>query len=163
MKAMFLLISHLGIGALGFALGIYALPILTAVDGPSAAEMAAAKQQTQFTGEFKRDLAGSDFFHWGEAKVSVGKDFISWEGKIAPGPDYRLYLAPEFVETELEFQTLQAQAVEIAEVKTFEDAVIRVPESVDPAQYNTVVIWCETFQEFITAAQYQQDRFRTGE
>lgn len=31
----------------------------------------------------------------------------------------------------------------------------RMPEEVDPARYNTVVVWCEAFSQFITAAQYR--------
>jgi len=30
-----------------------------------------------------------------------------------------------------------------------------VPEAVDPERYNTVIVWCETFSQFITAAKYK--------
>jgi hypothetical protein len=32
-----------------------------------------------------------------------------------------------------------------------------MPDGIDPADYDTVVIWCETFGEFITAATYRQE------
>ena len=75
-------------------------------------------------------------------------------GRIAPGPDYRLYLAPEFVETEAEFERLKSQSVQIGDVKVFENFVVSVPENVDPAEFTAVVVWCEAFGEFITAARY---------
>ena len=155
MKKLLLLISHLGFAAIGFALGIYALPILTAPSPPSKTEMEAATAQATFKGEFKRELAGSDFLHWGEGTVSVGERFISLDGKIAAGPDYKLYLSPNFVETEDEFNQAKANMVNVGDVKTFENFVIPVNAEIDPKKYNTVIIWCEAFGEFITAAKYQ--------
>jgi hypothetical protein len=40
-------------------------------------------------------------------------------------------------------------------VKTFENFIVPVPESVDPSAFNAVVIWCERFGQFITAARYR--------
>ena len=40
-------------------------------------------------------------------------------------------------------------------VKTFENFIVPVPESIDTGLFNTVVIWCESFGQFITAAQYR--------
>ncbi|MBT8117152.1 MAG: DM13 domain-containing protein [Gammaproteobacteria bacterium] len=150
-----LVISHLLVAAAGFAAGIYALPILTAPDAPSTTEMAAALDQAEFTGEFTRDLEGSDLLHWGDGTVSVGREFISLHGRIAPGPDYRLYLSPGFVETEDEFTSLKADMVRVGDVRTFENFVVPVPGSIDPGSFNTVVVWCESFGEFITAAKYR--------
>ena len=109
MKLLMLIASHVVVGLLGFALGIYALPILTAPDAPSEDAVRAAAADTMFTGEFRRDLADSDALHWGEGTVFVGPKSISLEGEIAPGPDYKLYLSPSFVETEADFeQTVRA-------------------------------------------------------
>lgn len=43
----------------------------------------------------------------------------------------------------------------IGDVKTFHNFIVSVPPGVDPARYSTVVVWCETFNQFITAAQYR--------
>ena len=155
MKKLLLLISHLIFAAGGFALGIYALPILTAPKAPSSAEMDAATAQASFKGEFNRDLAGSDFLHWGEGTVSVGDRFISLDGKVAPGPDYKLYLSPTFVETEAQFNQAKSTMVRVGDVKTFENFVIPVATEIEPKNYNTVIVWCEAFGEFISAAKYQ--------
>ena len=155
MKKLLLLGSHLLVLALGFALGVYFLPILTAPAPPSAAELGAQAGQAVFSGQFRRDLRDSDALHWGEGAVSVSRTSIGLLGEIAPGPDYKLYLSPEFVETEADFHRLKSKMVRVGDVKTFKNFLVAVPDSVDPARYNTVVIWCESFSQFITAAKYR--------
>lgn len=154
-KLLVLLLSHGVAVAVGFALGIYFLPVLTAPDAPSVADVESAAGTAQFKAEFQRDLEGSDLLHWGEGTVSVGPDAISFMGRIAPGPDYKLYLVPEFVQTEAEFETIRDRALRVGEVKTFENFIVPVSDSVDVTQYTTVLVWCESFSEFITAAKYR--------
>ena len=62
---------------------------------------------TYCLGQFKRDLKDSDALHWGEGQVSIAPGAITLVGKLAPGPDYKLYLSPEFVETEVDFNRLK--------------------------------------------------------
>jgi len=154
-KLLLLLVTHAVIGAIGFAAGIYALPILTAPPAPSMAEVQTVAAQAQFKAEFRRDLKDSDALHWGEGAVSVSRKAVSLMGKLAPGPDYKLYLSPEFVETEADFNRLKSRMLRIGDVKTFENFVVAMPESVDPAAYNSVIVWCESFGQFITAAKYR--------
>lgn len=154
-KILTLLASHVLVGLVGFAAGIYLLPILTAPPPPSAEAVRAAAGQAQFTGQFRRGLADSDSLHWGEGTVFVGREKISLEGEISPGPAYRLYLSPEFVETEAKFGRLKPSMALVGDVKTFKNFVLDVPAGVDPAAYDTVVIWCESFSQFITAARYR--------
>jgi hypothetical protein len=33
--------------------------------------------------------------------------------------------------------------------------VVPVPATVDVSRYKAVIVWCETFSQFITAASYQ--------
>lgn len=155
MKYVLLTISHGAVLALGFALGIYWLPILTAPPAPTASELSAVTRSQRFEGTFRRDLKDSDALHWGEGRVFIGASGIALEGAVSPGPDYKLYLSPEFVETEADFKRLKASMVRVGDVKTFNNFTVPLPASIDPAQYKAVVIWCETFSEFITAAQYR--------
>ncbi len=152
---LLLIASHTAVGVAGFAGGIYALPILIAPAAPSASELGAVADQALFKAQFKRDLAGSDALHWGEGEVSIGATAVSLRGRLAPGPDYKLYLSPEFVQTEAEFERARARMKRVGDVKTFENFVVTLPAGVDPAAYTTVVVWCETFREFITAARYR--------
>lgn len=154
-KILLLAVSHAFVGLAGFALGIYLLPVLIAPEAPSTAEVAAAAQETAFKGEFRRDLKDSDALHWGEGIVTVGSKTITLMGKVAPGPDYKLYLSPEFVETEADFLRLKPTTARVGDVKTFDNFIVPVPEGVDPARFSAVIVWCETFSQFITAARYR--------
>jgi len=147
--------THLAVGAAGFAGGIYTLPILIAPPPASAAEVGAVAGAALFKGRFKRDLPGSDALHWGEGEVSVSDKAVSLLGRVSPGPDYKLYLVPEFVQTEAEFERVKARSLRVGDVKTFENFVVPLPAGVDPAAYTTVVVWCERFREFISAARYR--------
>jgi len=122
---------------------------------PSASEVAAKAASASYTGEFRRDLKDSDALHWGEGRVTVGREAITLAGRLAPGPDYKLYLSPEFVETEADFARLKPRMRRVGDVKTFENFIVELPPGVEPQGFNTVIVWCETFQQFITAARYQ--------
>lgn len=154
-RILLLTATHGAIGLLGFALGIYLLPILIAPPAPSESDISAKVAQAAFTTNFRRDLQDSDMLHWGEGKVSVGPKHVALVGELAPGPDYRLYFSPAFVETEDDFKRLKPQMVQAGHVKTFENFLVKIPPGLDPAQYNSVIVWCETFEEFITAGQYR--------
>lgn len=155
MRKLVLLVSHLAMLGAGFGLGVYLLPILTAPPAPEAAMLQQKAQSALYSAEFTRDLEGSDFLHWGEGTVSLSQTEIVHQGRLAPGPDYRLYLVPEFVETEAQFEAIKANALEIGEIKSFDGFLIALPDGVDLNAYTTVLVWCEAFGEFITAAAYR--------
>ena len=155
MKWLIRIGTHLAAGFVGFALGIYLLPILIAPEGPGEQEVRSVADNSRFTAEFRRDLADSDALHWGEGTLYVGQESIALEGRLAPGPDYRLYLSPAFVETEAAFEALKAQMVEVGTIRTFENFMVTVPDSVDPAAFKAAIVWCESFGQFITAAEYR--------
>jgi hypothetical protein len=155
-RRLLLAATHLAVLVLGFALGVYALPILTAPAAPTADQVGSVASQATYVGNFRRDLKDSDLLHWGEGKVSVGRRSISLLGKLAPGPDYKLYLSPEFVETEADFARLKPRMARVGDVRTFDNFVVPVPESIDVSRYDTVIVWCESFGQFITAARYRQ-------
>lgn len=141
--------------ALGFGLGVYFLPILTAPKSPDAAILQQSAQDAVFTATLTRDLRGSDFLHWGEGTLSLSPERIVHEGRLSPGPDYKLYLVPEFVAHEDEFLPLKSTARLVGDVDMFDGFVLDLPEDVDLGDYTTVLVWCEAFSEFITAVQYR--------
>ncbi|MEM8823155.1 MAG: DM13 domain-containing protein [Pseudomonadota bacterium] len=148
-------LTHGGALALGFGLGVYFLPILTAPPSPDASTLEAMAEDAVYTAEFAQDLRGHDLIHWGEGVVSLTPTQIVHEGRLGPGPDYRLYLVPEFVEHEDEFLPLKDQSRVIGPVETFEGFALDIPDGVTLEDYTTVLIWCEAFSEFIAAAQYR--------
>src|SRR5829696_6181748 len=97
--AAILFVSHAAVLGAGFMLGVYFLPILIAPPPPPAAAVQAAAKAATYRGEFKRHMGDSDALHWGEGTVFVSAEAISLQGRVSPGPDYKLYLSPEFVET----------------------------------------------------------------
>ena len=82
-------------------------------------------------------------------------DSVAHEGNLAPGPDYKLYLSPLFVETEADFNSAKSSMVRVGNVDTFDNFIVPLPADVDPDDYTAVIVWCETFGQFITAAQYR--------
>ena len=155
MRILVLLVTHGVMLALGFAAGIYVLPILTAPPAPEAAVLEERAASAMFTAELTRELRGSDRLHWGEGTISLTESQIVHQGRLAPGPDYKLYLLAEFAEDEAGFEALRASALQIGDVKSFDGFILDVPPDVDLAAYSTVLIWCEAFSEFITAARYR--------
>jgi hypothetical protein len=154
-KLILLVLSHALVLVVGFVLGVYTLPILVAPDGPTAAQLATHARAATFKGEFQRSRKDSDALHWGEGSVTVGPDSIALAGRLAPGPDYKLYLSPEFVETEADFLRLKPRMLRVGDVRSFDNFLVALPSSADPSRYTTVVIWCERFGEFITSAKYR--------
>ena len=85
MGSIFILsISHVVALVIGFALGVYLLPILTAPASPDSAMLKSEARDVMFVGELTRDLSGSDFLHWGEGKISLTPTRIVHEGTLAP-------------------------------------------------------------------------------
>ena len=80
---------------------------------------------------------------------------MAHSGRLAPGPAYRLYLTPRFVDTGDAFLKIKAQSVAIADIRSFDGFIVPVPAGVDAGRYAGVLIWCEAFQQFITAAPYR--------
>ena len=105
--------------AIGFGLGVYTLPILTAESGLDDKTIAELEQTAERRGVFSCDLEGSDALRWGDGIIMVNDKAVWLDGSVSPGPDYRLYLAPAFVETEADFIDIKAQSVEVGSIKAF--------------------------------------------
>ena len=155
MRRLFLLLSHIVTFVAGIVLGIYLLPVLVAESAPPPTAVLDVERSASFRGEFRTDLKGSDLLHWGEGEVFVTPASIAHRGRLAPGPDYKLYLAPDFVEDEASFLAIKEKSLRIGDVRGFSGFMLSVPAGVDVSQYTTVVIWCEGFGQFITAAKYR--------
>jgi hypothetical protein len=139
----------------GFGLGVYFLPILAAPPAPSASQVQSAAQGARYQGSFVRALPGSDALHWGEGRVTVSGNAVTLDGRVAPGPAYKLYLVPEFVDTTEAFTQVKARALAVGDIRTFENFIVPLPQGTPIDQYDTVVVWCEAFSRFITAARYR--------
>lgn len=150
-----LLATHFGVAVLGFMLGIYTLPIISAPASPSKTELTQLSSNALYTTEFIKALKDSDVLHWGEGKVSISNNNVSFVGSLAPGPAYQLYFSPTFVETEADFKRLKSTMVSVGDIRTFENFVVPLQAEIELEKFNTVIVWCEVFEQFITAAQYR--------
>jgi hypothetical protein len=154
-KKLLLLASHLGALLVGFILGIYLLPILTAPPAPTSEQVQSLKLSSKYEASFVRDLQDSDALHYGEGAVYISANQISFNGKLSPGPDFKLYLAKQFIETESDFLKHKSSMQQLDSIKTFENFIVDVPSGVNIEDYSTVIVWCESFDQFITAAKYR--------
>lgn len=140
----------------GFALGVYFLPILTEQAGVSDEIISSAQSSGILSGAFDPMLKGSDALHWGEGTITLSREagrlYLTLDGRVAPGPDYRLYLSRVPVEDEAEFLAVKDASMQIANINSFTNFRHQVPDYVDISQFNNVVVWCERFSQFITAA-----------
>jgi hypothetical protein len=147
--------SHLFFLGVGFTIGIYVLPILTAPPAPERAIVEQVTKTSSFVGTFSKDRKDSDAFHWGEGEFAIGAGSVSFLGSLAPGPDYKLYLSPEFVETEEAFKRLKNSMVQVGDIKTFENFIVSLSSEIDPSNYKAVIVWCESFGQYITSGAYE--------
>ena len=156
MKATFRLITHGLMLLLGFAIGLYTLPILIQPPVPEQEFLQKSAENPRFTGTFTRDLKGSDFLHWGEGTISITDSQVVHIGSLAPGPDYRLYLIPQKAENEAQFLAIKDNSARIGRIDTFGGFVLNIPQEIETEDYVGVLIWCEAFGEFLTSAIYRQ-------
>ncbi len=140
---------------LGFLMGIYILPILTAPKSIDLSTLQESMKNSEYQANFEKNLKGSDFAHWGEGTISISNDRITHIGKISPGPDYKLYLLPTYADDEASFNKIKADSLFISDIKNFDGFIVTIPPSVDVTNYNSILIWCEAFGQFITSAQYR--------
>lgn len=114
--------------------------------------------ETLYAGRLVRRLKGSDLSHWGEGEVRISRYRIAHIGRLALGPDYKLYLAPRFVDTKEAFLLIKDKSIYMGDAKTFNSFIVAVPASIDVSDYDAVVVWCEASDQFISAAKYQLSR-----
>ncbi len=157
MKMWIMAIVFLAAGfGLGAGAGVYFLPVY--IDWSSEKQQAASitpAAKTDPTGQFDRNSPGSDPLHWGEGtvRVSGGKLIFEQDVKLAPGPDYRIYLSRRFADTKDGFARIKQDAVEVAKLKTFSGPLEFVlPEGLSADEFDNVVVWCETFSMYIASA-----------
>ena len=68
---LLLIISHGGMALLGFAAGVYLLPILVQPPAPDIASVESRLSTPLFTASVARERKDSDALHWGEGELRL--------------------------------------------------------------------------------------------
>ena len=150
--AGFLLGGILGT-ALGIAIGFFIFPYV--FPPPEAAETLMVDEASALvaTGRFIH-ANPSDPVHYGSGRVSVyeGTVFLEADFEVGAGPDFHVYLvAAESIRDASAFEA--AENINLGKLRAFKGSQNYViPESVNLADYPSVVIWCKQFAVLISPA-----------
>ena len=106
---------------IGFGLGVYFLNTLTAEKGLDSESITALSESGLLRGTFLWNLPGVDGLHLGDGLIMDNANRIWLDGKVAPGPGYRLYPVLKCVETGTGFQPIVAQSPQTGPIKAFEN------------------------------------------
>lgn len=150
-----LLVSHLGVFGLGFGAGVYYLPILTATNNATDGEVQMVKDNARYSGVFSKNQEGSNPVHWADGKLYVSNNEIAFEGTVAPGPDYKIYLTKTQANNKASFLKIKEDSLYIGDLKNFGNFKKAIPNGVNIDEYTTVQIWCERYGQFISSAPYK--------
>jgi hypothetical protein len=140
--------------AAGFALGIFFYPYMFLADIVAADKVEnPAARKLVASGTFIH-ANPSDPIHYGKGKVTVFQDLLHLESdfEVGPGPKFHVYLVPEANVTP-STRVAQTRYVDLGRLKAFKGSQnYPVPSGIDPARYQSVVIWCEQFGVLISPA-----------
>ncbi|MDJ0611151.1 MAG: DM13 domain-containing protein [Kiloniellales bacterium] len=141
-------------GFVGFAVGIFVYPYIFLADIVAAERLDDPDARTVLaTGAFIH-ADPNDPVHYGSGKVTLYEDavFLDQDFEVGPGPKYHVYLVP--VDDVTPDTDVEATAfVDLGRLRAFKGSqVFKIPESVDPGGYASVVIWCEQFGVLISPA-----------
>jgi len=153
---IFVVAAALGTAA-GFALGIFFYPYIFLADivAVDKVENPAARKVVA-SGTFVH-ANPSDPIHYGKGKVTVFQDLLHLESdfEVGPGPKFHVYLVPEANVTP-STRVAQTRYVDLGRLKAFKGSQnYPMPSGIDPARYQSVVIWCEQFGVLISPAALQ--------
>lgn len=100
----------------------------------------------------------SDPVHWGKGSLFIYEGgnklevFLGSDFKVGPGPAYHVYLSTgKNIQSNADFNA--ANNTNIGQLKSFSGSQIyNVPSTLDLSATNSVVVWCEAFNQLITSA-----------
>lgn len=150
--SVFLFGGVLGTG-FGVALGFFLFPYVFPPPAASEQLTATEKSEVVATGEFIH-ADPDDPVHYGSGKVTVYREtvFLGGDFEVGPGPKYHVYLVPK-ARIRASADVKDAMYVDLGRLKSFEGSQkYPIPGGLDPADYPSVVIWCEAFGVLISPA-----------
>lgn len=141
--------------AAGFAIGIFVYPYIFLADIVATERVESpASKKVVAKGTFTH-ANPSDPIHYGKGGVTVYQDLVHLEGdfEVGPGPKFHVYLVPDKGVTPAT-NVAKTLFVDLGRLKAFKGSQnYPVPQAVNPANYRSVVIWCEQFGVLISPAE----------
>jgi len=151
----FLVGGFLGAGV-GVALGVFFFPFVfpppVAMDTLSENE----RKNVVATGEFLH-AQPADPIHYGRGRVTVTPRtvFLEDDFEVGPGPAFHVYLVPK-KEVRRSADVMGSMFVDLGPLRAFKGSQrYAIPNGVDVAQFDSVVIWCREFSVLISPADLQ--------
>jgi hypothetical protein len=138
----------------GFAAGIFFYPFLFLADIVASETVPDAPARKIVSRGHFIHANPSDPLHYGRGGVAVYQDLVHIEAdfEVGPGPKYHVYLVPEAKVTP-RTDVAGSRFVDLGRLKAFKGSQnYAVPASVNPAEYASVVVWCEQFSVLISPA-----------
>jgi hypothetical protein len=141
--------------AAGFAAAIFVYPFLFLDDIVAAEKLEAGTERPVVARGSFIHANPRDPIHYGSGAVTVYRDLVRLEAdfRVGPGPKYHVYLVPQRGITP-RTAVPKTRYVDLGRLKAFSGSQnYPVPANVDPAAYESVVIWCEQFGVLISPAE----------
>lgn len=151
-------------GAVGFLAAIFVYPFIFLADIVASETVAgAADKQVVANGRFIH-ADPDDSIHHGKGRLTLYEDtlFIGPDFEVGPGPKYHVYLVP-LEEVTPDTDVEKTAFVDLGRLRAFKGSqVFPLPAGLKPADYGTVVIWCEQFGVLISPARLEFADASTG-
>ncbi len=150
--AIFFLGGVLGTG-LGVALGFFFYPFV--FPPPEAMETLAEAEKTKVIAEGTFIHADpSDPIHYGKGKVTLYQEtvFLHSDFEVGPGPKFHVFLVPKS-KIRSSNDVKDTMWIDLGRLRSFKGSQkYKIPNGLDLAKYQSVVIWCEQFGVLISPA-----------
>lgn len=151
--AVFVVGGLLGTGA-GFAAGIFVYPYIFLADVVANEQLANPESRAVVARGSFIHADPSDPVHYGKGGVTLYGDAVhlAADFEVGPGPKYHVYLVPKA--TIARSGDLEGEPfVDLGRLRAFKGSqVYELPAGVKPADFGSVIIWCEAFGVLISPA-----------
>ena len=147
------LIGALGGLVVGFALGIGVFPYLFPPPPVNEAPPDSIASPAVATATFIH-ADPADPIHYGKGTATLYTDLVRLEPdfEVGPGPKFHVYLVP-LSEVTPDTEVERTMFVDLGRLKSFVGSQnYAIPQGIDPADFGSVVIWCEQFNVLISPA-----------
>lgn len=152
-SAVFVVGGLLGAGA-GFAAAIFVYPYIFLADVVANEQLANAESRAVVARGTFIHADPSDPVHYGKGSVTVYDNAVhlAADFEVGPGPAYHVYLVPK-ADLRRSGDLEGEKFVDLGRLRAFKGSqVYEMPAGVKPADYGSVIVWCEAFGVLITPA-----------